>query len=436
MKMNVFRENLKLGTLDIQANEPFFGFTYDNEYLAQPTVLPLSLSLPLTESRYSGIQAAPYFEGLLPEGDARNIISRRLGIPRNNSVKLLQALGRDCAGDISIIDENEYPAPNSESDDNIQMYSELDGGLLSIATRPHEEISRLQEETRLSLAGAQEKIALYHNEDKPIHEGWYVPLSGSPSTHIIKPGILDSRYPHLALNEFLCLRTAAKCEINTANVDILFPENPLVIVRRYDRLYSDEKTGGLRKVTRLHQEDSCQACGINSNMKYEHDGGPGFSKVHNILATHAKRPDIEIEMFMKWGLFNYLIGNCDAHAKNISILHNMDGRVSLAPTYDIISTAVYSKTFGSKLSRSMGMKYGQHENIDRINAEDFILFARDFKIRVEEVKGIGEEIILNLPIALAAAGQEAESKGFTASEEMVRRIMVGYKQRAAVLQSV
>ena len=115
-------------------------------------------------------------------------------------------------------------------------------------------------------------------------------------------------------------------------------------------------------------------------------------------------------------------------------MHNIDVTVSLAPAYDIISTAVYSKTFGSNLSRSMGMRYGLHENIDRINAEDFNLFARDVNMRLKRVKTIGEELIHKLPAALALAGEDAESKGFTAADEMVSRIKSGFKQRAAVLK--
>ena len=107
MTLSVFCGATKIGSLDMRANEPFLGFTYDSEYLAMPTARPISISLPLSESRFSGDQARPYFEGLLPEGEARNAIARRLGVPRTSSVKLLKALGCDCAGDVSVIEDNE-----------------------------------------------------------------------------------------------------------------------------------------------------------------------------------------------------------------------------------------------------------------------------------------------------------------------------------------
>jgi len=180
MKLNVFRGKVKVGSLDILPDEPFYGFTYDSGYLASPSALPVSLSLPLTESRYRGIEAQPYFEGLLPEGDARDAIARRLGISRRSSAKLLQALGRDCAGDISILDETESPPPdlNQRQKKEQDMYLPLEDGILRIAENPHEEIPRLQENTRLSLAGGQGKIALYHDDTEHIAQGWNIPLYG------------------------------------------------------------------------------------------------------------------------------------------------------------------------------------------------------------------------------------------------------------------
>jgi len=432
MKLNVFRDNIKIGSLDIHANEPFYGFTYDSIYLNSPVAKPLSLSLPLTESRYSGIQAQPYFEGLLPEGEARDAISRRLGIPRTSSTKLLRALGRDCAGDISIIDENENLQPISVSNDESEKppYLPLEGGIAKIAQSPREEIPRLQENMRLSLAGGQGKIALYHSQDDITEEGWYIPSSGAPTTHIIKPGLLEAHYTNITLNEFLCLRAATACDIHAVNVDLLYPETPVIIIRRYDRLLIDRMDNGFRAVNRIHQEDFCQACGVKSSFKYEHDGGPGFEMIRDLLARHAKRPYEDIITLVKWGIFNYLIGNCDAHAKNLSLMHNMDGSVSLAPVYDLISTTVYDGRFGSKLSRNMGMRIGLHENIDKINTDDFGAFTREVHIRPQQVKKIAKELMEKLPQAFDTAVIAAEGIGFSDAEEMANRIMSGCKLRA------
>jgi len=435
MKLNVFRGKSKVGSLDISANEPFYGFTYDSEYLASPSALPLSLSLPLTQSRYHGTEAQPYFEGLLPEGEARDAIARRLGISRRSSIKLLRALGRDCAGDISILDETDDPpfgfSKRQENDQN--MYLPLEGGILRIAENPHEEIPRLQENMRLSLAGGQGKIALYHDDMKRVSQGWHIPLYGLPSTHIIKPGLLEAHYPHLTLNEFLCLRAASECGIPAVDVDLLYPGKPVLFVRRYDRMISDRIINGLKAVHRVHQEDCCQACGVKSELKYEHDGGPGFKQVRDLLVKHARLPFEDIETLVKWGMYNYLIGNCDAHSKNLSLLHNMDGSVSLAPIYDLISTTIYDGRFGSKLSRNMGMKIGIHENIDKVSAEDFNIFARDVHVRLQQVASLGKELIREIPLAFNSAVLAAESAGFSAAEDVAVRITSGCEQRARIL---
>jgi len=425
--LRVYRAEMYIGSLDMRDSEPFYGFTYDNSYLASSLALPLSLSLPLSDSRYSGEKALPYFEGLLPEGEARAAIARRLGIPSTSPARLLKALGRDCAGDISIIEADE--ALTLET----QRYVLLEGGISRLAENPYEEITRLQEETRLSLAGGQEKVALFHKEDDSLEKSWFIPLSGSPSTHIIKPGLLDARYPHLSLNEFICLRAAALCGIRTISVDLLYPATPLLVVRRYDRLFSDTVFQGMNMVTRLHQEDCCQACGVKSDMKYEHDGGPGFGRIRNLLSKHSQYPIDDISALVRVGLFNYLIGNCDAHSKNFSLLQNSDGTVSLAPAYDLIASTIYDGNYGSKLSRNMGMRIGSHENIDRVDAADFDEFTREIHIRTNQLKAIGEELEYSLHTAFNAAGEEAFALGFTAADELVSRIMENSSTRSKVL---
>jgi len=429
MGLNVYRNNKKVGLLDIEANEPFYGFTYDSEYLAIETAQPLSLSLPLTESRHSGSVAEPYFEGLLPEGDARDIISQRLGIPTGSSVKLLKALGRDCAGDIVIIDEDEKLVYDYF---NNQQYIFLSGGIKKIAQKPREEVPRLQEDMRLSLAGAQEKIALYHDPENDIKDGWYVPSQGAPSTHIIKPGLREAFYPSVTLNEFLCMRTAKNCGIQTANVYLLYPKTPVIIIQRYDRTIDENVVNGFKTVTRIHQEDFCQATGIKSSLKYEQDGGPGFRQIRDLLSMYAKRPFEDVLTVVKLAVFNYLIGNCDAHAKNFSLLYNDDGSISLAPAYDLISSTIYDGRFGSKLSRGMAMRIGMHENIDKINSEDFVIFARDISVRLQQIKIIGNELIEKLPTAFSQAVTEAEKIGFSDAEMIMERILTETGKRKMV----
>jgi len=430
MALKVYKGTSLVGLLDMQPNERFYGFTYDHAYVSKPGSLALSLSLPLTPSRFPDTQTLPFFEGLLPEGNSREHIARRLSISSTSPAKILAALGRDCAGDILIINDDE------EVDQSEPEYTPLKGGIASVAENPYEEIVRLQEETRLSLAGAQEKIALFHKDGEPLDEGWFIPLFGAPSTHIIKPGVLDQRYPHLALNEFLCLRAAAACGIPTVSCDILFQKTPLLIVKRYDRVNGGVMINGLQRISRIHQEDCCQACGVDSMRKYQRDGGPGFDDIRTILIQHAQFPMRDLELFVKQGLFNYLIGNCDAHAKNFSLLQNPEGTVSLAPAYDLLSTAIYDGSYGSKLNRSMAMRIGLHENIDRIGRADFSQFAKDVHLRPNQIKLFAEELIRGLEAAFQEAAKEAQAQGFPDSDEIISRILKNSNNRADILLSL
>lgn len=428
--LKVFRDSIYVGSLDMQADENFYGFRYDASYLGSSRALPLSLSLPLNEIRYSGEQSRPYFEGLLPEGDARDAIARRLGVSKNSSSKLLKALGRDCAGDVSIIEEDEEVAIGEAA------YAFLEGGLEKIAQNPLEEIVRLQEETRLSLAGGQEKIALYHKDGEPLGDAWYVPLFDAPSTHILKPSVLDARYPNLTLNEYLCLNAAKVCGIATEESSLLFPEAPLLVVQRYDRrVENQDGPGELPRVTRIHQEDCCQACGVESDLKYEREGGPGFGRIRDLLAYHARQPISDIKTLAGLGLFNFFIGNCDAHAKNFSLIQNSNSTIALAPAYDLICTTIYDGTYGQKVSRSMGMKMGIHENIDKIDADDLRAFAEALRLRPKALVQMGETLTEVLPHALELAGSKASQEGFSAAEEMVDRIGSDMKKRVSFFQS-
>lgn len=370
MALLVYASGMLAGKLDMAAGEPFYGFTYDSSYLARPDAAVLSLSLPLRAERFDGAQSLPFFEGLLPEGDVREAIARQLHISSRSPMRLLQALGKDCAGDIAVLEEDDpFQPPSSEA------YMPLDGGLARIAQNPHGEIARLRAGNRLSLAGGMEKIGLYHDERCDARSGWYVPLEGSPSTHIVKPQLLES-YPLLAYNELLSMRLAREVGLATADAFVVEYERPLLVVVRFDR----ERTGATTKegyavYRRLRQEDACQALGFHSGMKYEQEGGPSVAMIGDLLLRNSADYLADRDQLARLVVFNYLIGNCDAHAKNYSLRLGRGASVRLAPAYDLVSTTVYDGIFGGDLSRQMGMRIGGHGNIDRVDRDDLMLMG-------------------------------------------------------------
>jgi serine/threonine-protein kinase HipA len=89
---------------------------------------------------------------------------------------------------------------------------------------------------------------------------------------------------------------------------------------------------------------------------------------------------VEKEKFINWIIFNYLVGNCDAHGKNISLLFTAQGTV-LAPFYDLLSTLAYPE-----LSKKMSMKLGRKKRIDWVLDEQWVRFAQETDIKFSMLK--------------------------------------------------
>jgi serine/threonine-protein kinase HipA len=309
----------------------------------------LSLSLPVRKEIYTDKECSAYFGGLLPEGDnARIAIGKKYGVNPKNDFSLLKAIGYDCAGAVSF--------HNTDEEINEVEYTELKGKPLSdkqlaeyINDLPKKPLFLGAEGLRLSLAGAQDKAAVCLIGNKIC-----LPVDGSPTTHILKPAIKD--YDETTENEYLCLKVAKNLGIKTAEVEIRNAAGvKYLLVERYDR---DIKHDGLIK--RIHQEDFCQALNVNTAYKYQTDGGPSLMDCYNLLKKVSK-PALDINQLTERVVFNYLIGNNDAHAKNFSLLHYETEHIVLTPAYDILSTAIYDE-----LSDKMAMKIGGYYNISKI----------------------------------------------------------------------
>lgn len=163
-----------------------------------------------------------------------------------------------------------------------------------------------EEGLRLSLAGVQNKLPLIYRD-----RVFALPLGQTPSSHILKPDPKRKNIPKLAENEAFCMMLAKQCRLDTADVDLItIAEQHCVLVQRYDR----------QQDQRLHQKDFCQAMGIAPFNKYEAEGGPSFADCSNLIKQYSSRPAADKKRLLQWTLFNYLIGNADAHGKNLSFL--------------------------------------------------------------------------------------------------------------------
>lgn len=377
MKLNVFFGNKKAGSLESTENRGVI-FVYDENYLNDKNSVPLSASLPFQKEEFSQKQCIPFFSGLLPEEDSRKKIADYLHISETSTLKLLEALGGECAGLISILREDEDGSFSKETSFKLdsENYELLDEKRLSefigkMNTRP---LIKADDKLRLSLAGAQEKLAL-----AKINGEWYLPLNGAPSTHILKPARTGS-LSSLAQNEYICMKLAKSFGLPVPDVDLLkIAEKDIFVVERYDRIKEADS------IHRLHQEDFCQALGIMSTSKYQNDGGPGIADIFNTILKVCTVPALESQKFLRYVLFNYLMGNCDGHGKNYSLLYK-NNRLELSPLYDVVSTIIYPG-----LTEKLSMKIGKHYEIQKVTQEDFSLLAESLNIKYSVLSKIFDD---------------------------------------------
>lgn len=357
-QLDVFLSSEKIGILE-QDNHGSLWFGYDPEWLASDHAVPLSASLPLREERYRSKECRPFFAGLLPEGMSRKLVASRFGVSERNDFALLEQIGAECAGAVSLLQKGDIPRAGIASYRKIEL-NELEEKLRGLPKAP---LLAGEEGIRLSLAGAQGKAAL------AMQEGVYMlPLDGSPSTHILKPD--SARFPGLVENEFFCMSLAAALGLDVAPV-VLGTAGSIrfLQVTRYDR--RDDGNDGWE---RIHQEDFCQALGIAPELKYQNEGGPSFRDCFKIIRETSTSPIIDVIKMFDALVFNFLIGNNDAHGKNFSFLY--DGiETRMAPLYDLVSTELYPD-----LSMRMAMKIGKEKEAARVLPKQWLTFFEEVEL--------------------------------------------------------
>ena len=381
-------------TLQVRLNNKFVGVLQQDKngklifQYHEKAQQPLSLSLPLESSDnpnkiYKNDKCKGFFNGLLPESDnVRKAIGKKYGVSPRNDFSLLKAIGYDCAGAVSFTDIMVGETPL----DNLPEYFEIDGKILSdselekfITELPKKPLALGADGMRLSLAGAQDKTAVVLIDNKVA-----IPALEVPTTHILKPAIADLK--ETVENEYICMKAATLLGISVPEIEIRNVNGiKYFLIKRYDR---EIKNG---KLKRIHQEDFCQASNVVSAFKYQAEGGVSFADCFEVLKK-TSRPAVSIVKFLNMMVFNYLIGNNDAHGKNFSILHSPEGKIELAPAYDILSTQVYKD-----LTSKMAMKIGGHYEPKNIYPRHFEKFANEVGISYVQLKKIIKTQTSTLP---------------------------------------
>ena len=362
-------------TLDVYLRDELVGhliqddggqmvFDYVQSWLNKPGATPLSQSLPLRMERFTRNECRGFFAGILPEESKREIIARNLGISARNDYAMLEQIGGECAGAVTFIPAGQA-LPERNNSYRTLSSNELAAILKELPKRP---LLAGEKGIRLSLAGAQDKVAVRIEGDEIS-----LPLGGAPSTHILKPGM--EHFAGLVFNEALTMNLATAIDMPAAKVETRIVEGiEYLLVERYDRTH--RQSGEATVLERLHQEDFCQAQNIVSEMKYQKEGGPSLKQCFRLLREASSAPVIDLARLLDAVIFNYLVGNNDAHGKNFSLLYHGVGTANLeirfAPLYDVVNTIYYHE-----LSKNMAMKIGGEYLSERVTPRDFEKLAEE-----------------------------------------------------------
>lgn len=392
-RLNVFLTGTHVGILEWDDVADLFSFRYSSDYVGAKGAVAISKSLPLGTEAFSPLASRSFFENLLPPEVVRRKLEKILHHDYRNTFAFLKDLGGDCAGAISLYPDGVDP---SRREDVLRELSEdeADEILTSLPSRP-----LLQGKVagyRISVAGSQDKLVARLRGNT-----LFLPLYGSASTHVIKPEM--SICPDSVVNECFCQRVAERLGLHAAVASILdVKSRPYYVSERYDR----KGEGAI--VRRLLQEDFCQAMGVPPEEKYEADGGPSAVKCFRFLRDEGFGFS-ELAKFVDALVFNFVIGNADAHAKNFSILYK-NGVASLAPVYDILSTAAYDN-----LVPRMAMSIGGALDFDEVSRASFDAFAKKCDVNPKFVKGRIEDLSDRLSAAMEEVGGELSDTGHPSS---------------------
>lgn len=389
-------------------------FCYSMEYLHREGSTPVSVSLPLQETPFSAAQTRTFFEGLLPEGFTRRMVAQWMHAAEDDYLAILHGLGRECLGALCITLDDETTDASYERISKKQVRELAAEG----ADRSAELVTR----SHLSLTGASGKAGLYYDSNA---DEWYLPRGNAPSTHIVKQSHV--RLEAIVTNEQLSLLTASKCGIHVPESFIIKTGRStedgevLFATPRYDRIFPQNPVliNSLPRPLRLHQEDFAQAMGIPSTEKYEPAPRGYLRSMFELLRRSSANPVADQLQLWDNLIFNYLIGNTDAHLKNYSLLYGSNMRtIRLAPSYDIISTTVYEQS-----TKEMALYIGDALSIDDISRDSFRIAAKEI--------GLGDRIAMNhfddmckrFCPALHEAAAGLSATGFSNAAQIEARIL-------------
>jgi serine/threonine-protein kinase HipA len=367
-------------------------FVYDEAVLGDDTAA-VSVRLPVRRRPYPDHEALPCFENLLPEGDLRSLLATAVHRAESDVVGFLGVFGGECAGALSLWPEGTRPpaAPTYRSCTAADVHEAF--GVAENAAR----LAQTIREGRLSMSGAQDKLVLYRRPAVGLGPGdcppqYALPVSGAPSTVLVKRD--RGRFPGLVQNELAAMSLMRAAGVPAAPHAPHALDGRLYETARFDRFLNEDGS-----VVRLHAEDGCQLTGRPSQAKYAERGGPTYAELVAVLNRHGVRPREDGERLFRWAVANLALGNRDAHAKNLSVLHRDSLLVQLAPAYDVVCTLAYPEIDGT-----LPLRFGGQLLVTALSPRALAKAAREFQLaptRARDlVAAVCDDLLTALPDAL------------------------------------
>jgi serine/threonine-protein kinase HipA len=367
-------------------------FEYLESWQHDSRAIPLSYSMPLQQASHGTRIITDFMWGLLPDNESTlQRWGTRYKVSPHDPFALLTAIGEDCPGAVQIVPPERRLAKRQ----HVKWLAKGEIEKRIIALKNDAGAGRLENDTgQFSLAGSQEKTALYRANDR-----WGIPQGRTPTTHILKPE--TGRIAHVASNEHFCLQLARRCGMPAAVSEVqIIAGVPVIIIERFDRIRAHNL------VRRIHQEDMCQALG--TRKKYQQEGGPGVYDIMNLLQFSAN-PEVDRNRFMRAQAFNYIIAGTDAHARNYSIVYAPGGAFRLAPLYDVISDLPYIG--GRNAHSALAMTIGGRRAISQILPRHWEKQAKSVRFSKDHVFGHLRDLIAGLPEAAAKVLEQCRDDG-------------------------
>lgn len=353
-ELQVSINNQLIGKLS--EDNDIWSFQYVVDWLNSANCYPLCSDIPLSEHRQTDGSSKRYiqwfFDNLLPEEGARTLLARDIDVNEADSFGILSIVGTESAGALTLSADN--IVENSEQVIPL-AFNDLNSRIAALPDIPLNNV----ESKRMSIAGALHKMLVVLDSG-----AFYEPVGNTPSSHILKP---DHSKPNLywqtVRNEWFVMNLAKSLGFTVPATEVYYFPAAAYVIERFDRI------GDYPKQQRIHALDACQFLGLSRSSKYALSN---VSQLNEFTEGLRNKGTAKVAIF-SWAIFNAIVGNTDAHLKNLSCLVSKQGAV-LSPMYDLICTAIYEND-RSHLNAQLSQLMGNAKILAQLTRADVVYFA-------------------------------------------------------------